>query len=342
MGPRIRASIYVITRNLRQTIPRRPLALSLYPDLMGIRSTAARAALALMIAGTRDVSPASAADRCADLAKPAVFDEHTAMTAIFCEYDRAKGGTLLPLEHTKTWDMAHAETLVSPMLAATYVESGAEKGVLVVQRQSISEGEIEISHATSAVVSVYVFKHAGAVWQFEKGAKEALVDAGVNGRAPGAELIKLGDDKFGLWFRGGDITQGFIFAYAYIVTLSTPTIAQVAELDMGQGNPGACSDNPKERTEFIHKCWDYKGRRDLIRVKGQEYFTLRITYKGTDNLDPTNDKEIVAKNDPVCYDFLDGEYAEMDDPDCKGYKPLPDKDVLVGKTRDEKKAPIDD
>jgi hypothetical protein len=306
---------------------------------MGIRSSAAGATLAFMIAGTLDLSSAGAADRCADLAKPSIFDEHTAMAAVFCEYDGAKGGTLLPVEHTKTWDMAHAESLAAPMLAATYVESGVEKGVLVVQRQTISEGEIEISHATSAVVSVYVFKHVGSVWQFEKGAKEAL-EAGANGTAPGAELIKLGDNKFGLWFQGGDIHQGYIDAYAYIVTLSTPTIAKVAELVMGQGNPGACSDNPKERSDVIHKCWDYKGRRDLVRVKGQEYFTLRIAYKGTDSLDVTDDKAIVAKNDPVCYDFLDGEYAEMDDPDCKGYQPLPEKDVLVGKVADPKKVPF--
>jgi hypothetical protein len=292
-----------------------------------------------LLASSAIAPAAAAADRCADLAKPAVFDEHTAMAAIFCEYDRAKGGTLLPVEHTKTWDMSRAEYLASPLLAATYVESGVEKGVLAVQRQSIYESEIVTSHATSAVVSVYVFRHAGVVWQFEKGAKEAL-DAGANGNAPGAELIKLGDDKFGLWFQGGDIHQGYTNAFAYIVTLSTPQIAQVAELVMGQGNPGACSDNPKERSEFVHKCWDYKGRRDLVRVKGQEYFTLRIAYKGTDTLDVTDDKQIIAKNDPVCYDFLDGDYAEMDDPDCKGYKPLPEKDVVVRKPGKAKKVPF--
>jgi hypothetical protein len=76
---------------------------------------------------------------CADLARPATFDEHTAMAAIFCEYDRGKSGTLLPVEHTKPWDMTRVEYLVTPMLAATYVEGGVEKGVLVAQRQIIVE-----------------------------------------------------------------------------------------------------------------------------------------------------------------------------------------------------------
>jgi hypothetical protein len=125
------------------------------------------------------------------------------------------------------------------------------------------------------------------------------------------------------------------------VTLSTPTIVQVVELAMGQANPGACSDDPKERSEFVHKCWGYEGRRSLVRVKGQEYFTRRIAYKGTDTLDVTDDTQIFAKNDPVCYDFLDDEYAEMDDPDCHGYKPLPEKEVVVGGIGEAKKVPRD-
>ena len=298
-----------------------------------------RALLLLLVSSSMIAPAAAAADRCADLAKPSTFDEHTAMAAIFCEYNREKGGTLLPVAHTKTWDLSRAEYLATPMLASTYVESGVERGVLVVQRQSIYESEIVTSHATTAVVSVYVFTHVAGRWQFEKGAKEAL-DAGANGMAPSVELVKLGDTKFGLWFEGGDIHQGYTNAYAYIVTLSTPAIAKVGDIDMGQGNPGSCSDDPKERTDGIHKCWDYEGRRDLVRVKGQEYFTLRIAYKWTDSLDVTDDKQIVAKNDPVCYDFLDGEYAEMDDPDCKGYKPLPDKDVVAGRMGETKKTPL--
>lgn len=296
-----------------------------------------------IVLGAWLVSPAPAADagdRCADLAKPTTFDKQTAMAAIFCDYNGEKGGTLLPVEHTKSWNLSRAESLATPMLVSTYVEAGVERAVLVVQRQSIFESDIVSSHATSAVVSVYVFKHTAGRWQFEKGAKEAL-DAGANGMAPSVELVKLGDTKFGLWFEGGDIHQGYTNAYAYIVTLSTPKIAEVAHLDMGQGNPGACEDDPKKAFDGSHKCWDYEGRRDLVRVKGQDYFTLRIAYKGTENPDPNDDAQIAPKNDPVCYDFLDGEYAEMDDPACTGYKPLADKDIVVGKMGDEtKKAPF--
>ena len=44
----------------------------------------------------------------------------------------------------------------------------------------------------------------------------------------------------------------------------------------------------------------------------------------------------MPKNDPVCFDFLDGEYAEMDDPECKAYKPLPDREIAIGKAATQK------
>ena len=83
-----------------------------YPEFMEIRLRSARIAGVLLAAASlMEAATAAAADRCADLARPAVFDEHTAMAAIFCEYDRARGGTLLPVEHTKSWDLARAEYL---------------------------------------------------------------------------------------------------------------------------------------------------------------------------------------------------------------------------------------
>ena len=298
-----------------------------------------RTFLTLLALGPAVFSPAMAwADRCSDLAKPATFDEHTAMAAIFCEYDRAKGGTLLPVEYTKTWDMKRAEYLATPLLAATYVEAGIDKGVLVVQRQMIVENDVAWSHATSAVVSVYVFKRAGARWQFEKGAKEAL-DAGANGNAPGAELIKLGDDRFGLWFEGGDIHQGYTNSSAFIVTLSTDQVLEAGHFDLAQGNSGTCSDDPKERVDGVHKCWEYEARREFARVKGSPYYTLRLAYSGTDNPDPTDDEQIEPKNEPACFDFLDGEYAEMEDPSCKAYTTLTDREIAVGTAGRVKKTP---
>ena len=216
------------------------------------------------------------------------------MAAVFCEYDRAKGGTLLPIEYTATWDMTRAEYLATPLLAATYVEGGIDKGVLVVQRQIIVENEVAWSHATSAVVSVYVFKRAGARWQFEKGAKEAL-DAGAKGNAAGAELIKLGDDRFGLWFEGGDIHQGY-----------TNCVRLHRHAEHGSNRQGRrFRSAPRQQRHVLgrserarQQCAQVLG----IREPGVSSLASRaallhaaLAYKGTENPDPTDDEQIATQ-----------------------------------------------
>jgi hypothetical protein len=281
-------------------------------------------------------APARAmADRCADVAKPATFDKDTAMAAIFCEYDRAKGGTLLPVQHTRTWNLAKAETLATPLLASTYREGGIEKGVLIVQRQMLDESEVVDSHATAAVVSIYIFKRAGARWEFEKGSKEAL-EAGANGHAPFPEIIRIGDDKFAAWFEGGDIHQGYSNNSAYLVSL-TDSIAPIGEFDLGQDNAGSCSDNAKERDESIHACWSYEGKRELLRIKGKDHFTIRIAYSGSETADDEHPNRIVPKNRPVCYAFAGDGYTETTDRSCASAPALAEADVVIKNDRDSRK-----
>lgn len=75
--------------------------------IQGDSSVVVRWIASMIVVSATLAAPARAmADRCADLAKPATFDKGTAMAAIFCEYDRAKGGTLLPVEHQARYGSA--------------------------------------------------------------------------------------------------------------------------------------------------------------------------------------------------------------------------------------------
>jgi hypothetical protein len=264
--------------------------------------------------------PASAsADRCGDLATPVIFDEHTAMQAVICEYNRDMGGTLLPPEHTAAWNLARAETLATPMLAATYRERGTRKGVLVVQRQMLYEGEPAWGHAQTAVVSVYVFSLTGKRWTIERHAEETLV--------------MTGPDRFGLWFVGGDMGQGYTFDYAYLVPLSDGPIAEAGRFELGASNSGACSDDPKERDTSIHACWSWETTAEFVRVPGRANDLLRLTAKGNESADQNDVDRITAKTDVVCYARSGGTYAAVNDPTCGGYRGVARADSLdVGET----------
>jgi hypothetical protein len=264
--------------------------------------------------------PASAsADRCGDLATPVIFDEHTAMQAVICEYNRDMGGTLLPPEHTAAWNLARAETLATPMLAATYRERGTRKGVLVVQRQMLYEGEPAWGHAQTAVVSVYVFSLTGKRWTIERHAEETLV--------------MTGPDRFGLWFVGGDMGQGYTFDYAYLVPLSDGPIAEAGRFELGASNSGACSDDPKERDTSIHACWSWETTAEFVRVPGRANDLLRLTAKGNESADQNDVDRITAKTDVVCYARSGGTYAAVNDPTCGGYRGVARADSFdVGET----------
>jgi hypothetical protein len=107
-----------------------------------------------------------------------------------------------------------------------------------------------------------------------------------------------------------------------LVALSTARVAKAGEFDMGQGNSGSCSDDPKERVDSIHECWEYDGTRQFVRVKGSPYYTH-----------PTSDEEIAPKNDPVCYVFADDEYGEVDDAKCGSYPSLAERNVVVDRRK---------
>lgn len=282
--------------------------------------------LALLIANS--TAAASRADECTDLQRPATFNKATAMLAVFCAYDREHEGILLPIEHTEDWDLEAAETVVSPILAAHYREGAIEKAVLAIQHQALFDGEISNGHAQTAGISIYVFQRTDGRWSIEKRAEEAL-EEGQDGEAPSVQLVKLGPQRYGLWFSSGDLHQGYSSQSALIVTLSETRIREVGRFNLGEGNAGTCSDDPKERVDGIHACWSYEGTPAFIAIKGADYYTLRVTYAGTEAVAPLSNR-IRQRNFAVCLTKGAGEYNETTDSKCGAYKSLPDREVFLG------------
>lgn len=281
------------------------------------------------------VTPVAVAGRCEDKAKPKQFNKDTAMEAIFCEYNREHGGTLIPLKNTANWDAKNSETLATPILAATYKEGNVQKGVLALQRQMLeSTGESVMSHGQQAIISVYVFKFDGTSWVFEKGKMNAT-EAGTHGHAPGGRLAKIGPEKYGLIFEGGWTGQGYDISYAFIINLSEQTILDAGNFDTGQSNSGTCADDPKERDTMVGACWDYEGRPEFIAIQESPYYMLRIAYHGTESKDINDRDKITPKNDPICYTFTGSKYADTKDRNCANYKAL-DASEIFGVADNEK------
>ena len=259
------------------------------------------------------------ANNCDTQSKPATFDQHTAMQAIFCQYNRQQGGTLIPLQHTAAWNSHQAQTLASPLLVETYSEKNTQKGVLVVQRQKLLEGKPEHSHAAGVVLSIYTFRFDGQHWIYEKGNKHAA-ESGSFGTAPKGKLIKLGNDRYGLIFHGGFTGQGHTVTNTFIISLSDEGILENGQFDTGQSNGGACSDDPEDQKQLqLRPCWEYQGNIEFIQLKDKDYYLLRVSYSGTHSSDTNGVEQVLPKTDKVCYSKNGSAYQIVNDPQCQFY-----------------------
>lgn len=216
---------------------------------------------------------------------PAIFDKDSAMLAVFGEYNPEKQATLIPKRLTDQWDMTQAEELATPLMLTTYAEGGQRKGVLVVQRQMILDGEVVDSHSQPATISVYIFHQQGRRWYYEKGNKQ-VVDVGSYGQAPEGRFIKLGDDNYGILFHGGYANMGYITEFALIVGLSDASIKELGSFDMGEENSGTCDDQEEaSETSDLPECWSYRGELSFLREAGEEDYIVQVSYQGTGNQD---------------------------------------------------------
>jgi hypothetical protein len=288
----------------------------------------------VLVAVTAALLPfAARADRCAQLAKPKVFNKASAMLAIFCEYDAEHDGTLIPVRFTKDWQTRGARVLATPLLVATYHERGIRKGVLAVQRQDLDEdGEPIMGHAVSATISIYVFREQEESFVFEKGARNATA-TGAHGTAPGGRLMRLGTDRTGIWFEGGDVHQGYTNDYALVFSLSDPSIVHLGTFDTGQSNSGACPEAPWGHED----CWGYEGHPELVPVPGDPFAILRIRYEGTEK--PESSDRITSKNVNVCYARRGDRYEVLDTPFCNQRQAGPEFPVFGVEESAERAAP---
>jgi hypothetical protein len=207
---------------------------------------------------------------------PAVFTEETAMRAIYGGYSVERKGTILSQE---VYPTGKVEILASAILTRTYVEASVNKGVLVVQRQSFDEnGRNMAAHPEGADISVYIFRHDGTKWVFEKG-KKTVVNTGSFGEAPAAGLIKLGAEKYGVLFEPSYQQMGYVSTDIFIVGISEPEINVIlTELDMSGDNEASdiCIED-----EAAGKCWRYQADLNFFEKRGSDYYVIEHKLGGT-------------------------------------------------------------
>lgn len=231
----------------------------------------------------------------------------TAMRAIYGAYDAKRGATLLPPGPRDE----SRRVLATPLLAATYLEGGVRKAVLAVQLQWLDEyGSIIGGHPSPTAVSVYVFREQDGAFVFEKGAREAGW-GGAYASAPAGRLVRLGPDRYGLWFEWGDSNQGYTNDDAFIVSLSEPRVSTVFFVETGRSNRGACG---RRSDGSVERCWGFTAYPELVPLEGEPYDLLRIRHVGTEQREP--EQPIRRRAESVCHAHRGGKYRRVERADC--------------------------
>jgi len=275
--------------------------------------------LAILVALAAVIPSSALAGRCEELARPALFNGDTAMEAVFCQYDRGHGGTLLPLAATRGWRLERAEQLATPILAETYVEGGVRKGVLVVARQPLVGGEVADSHGTTVDLSVYVFRRAPDHWVYEKGSK-TLASDGSWGSPPGVRLVRLGEASFGLWWESGWTGQGYSMGTISIASLSQGVPEVLGRFETGQSHAGACEAAVREGP-----CWEYRGRVEFLRIGAGGHWIVRHSLSGTKQDPPSR---VMPVDSTTCHRVVGSRYAEAVVDGCAEAPPVPERELF--------------
>jgi hypothetical protein len=238
-----------------------------------------------------------------------VFNQDTAMLLIFGEYNIEHQGTLIPVKknYTNSWNRKEVHELARPILCVTYNEGDIKKGVIVIERQLAFK-----CHACTAIISVYVFMYNGSEWVFENGKKE-VTDAGAWGEAPGCELIKIGDRKYGILFEGSYSGQGTTDYNAFIIAISESEPYEIlSSISTGGNNGGQCSDDEKERKKWgVPECYGYECKLNFLKQDNTDYYVMDLKCEGTDHNYDTYRIEPAASDQ--YYRIVNGVYKQTDE-----------------------------
>jgi hypothetical protein len=125
-------------------------------------------------------------------------------------------------------------------------------------------------------------------------------------------------------------SQGYTGDAAFVISLSDPRVATVADFETGQSNEGACRD---EMGRSLAPFWGYVGYPELLQEEGEPLDILRIRYRGTVRKEESD--AISPRNYSVCYARKDDRHKNVKFPGCADLPKRPeDEEFGVGETEE--------
>jgi tetratricopeptide (TPR) repeat protein len=188
---------------------------------------------------------------------------------------------------------------VKKILFLPFEENKTKKYILVTQ--TVPTGQDFTAHVCAPLISGFVFKQKGDKWFLEV-EDRYVTFAGTYGVPPEANLINLSSNKIGVAFTGGDIHQGNINMYLFIMAQVGEKIKEVFNVTLAESNNGAVPEGEKH-----NKYYNYDSNYEFISGNNPEFKDIKITIRGTRQDDRGN---IISANAVKLYYYSKDKYIE--------------------------------
>jgi len=137
---------------------------------------------------------------------------------------------------------------------------------MVIQAKSTGDG-----HVSGATLRGAVLVKQGMTWQVESATAD-LGELGSWGQPPEAQLIKIGPDQYGVFFKSNGTGQGVSTENTSLVTAVGTKLKEVFSLETSENNGGVCESAD---------CYDYETKLEFVPGRNPDYFDINAVTKGS-------------------------------------------------------------
>jgi serine/threonine protein kinase len=231
------------------------------------------------------------------------FSIPQAMELIFGNYNRDRKASrfqtlAVPKEERFAQFSQTASGVATVALMQSFREQGRDKYLVVTK--TMPDGEAHSCHACAPLIGAAIFVRQGSTWEIEI-LEKYLTVIGAYGEPPTIRLRKIGPDKHGISFAGGDAGMGYTSQYLMIAAPVEKKIKIIFDEPVGGDNEGAC-----DRGKADKNYWGYKVDIDFIPQPGKPFFTIRTKTTGTQKDDSAG---IIPVNSDRTYVFDGDRYS---------------------------------
>lgn len=225
-----------------------------------------------------------------------------AMSLLYSEYDQSTGRALVEFNKAEAeyGNWVEGEPIFAkPFFSKTYSEGLKEKFIILTSAAPPGYD----CHACSPVIGASIFVKESTGWKLDL-AHKSIGHYFSWGQAAKPRFERIGKDKYGVILEWEDGGQGWFSGQAHLLAATDHVLEEVGTFLTSENNAGGVSN----REDYVA----ITGRYDFIPGQLNDFYNIRIVYRGKKATGKGNRVVIKPFSKVVLYEFKNGQYVAND------------------------------